>query len=113
LVVGVEIRIATQRLFHIVEASSCGAFVPNREKDELTYALQTLEHLRRTRGKGLISWRYGFPKDADTYRSRQRRKDKEAEWIRRLEEAMQQSRERELSMKERMKELEVAIQKSS
>jgi hypothetical protein len=65
------------------------------------------------RGKGLISWRYGLPEDADTYRSRQRRKDEEAEWIHILEEAVQQSWERELSMKARMKELEVAIQKSS
>jgi hypothetical protein len=86
--------------------------VPNREKDELTYVLQTLEHPRRTRGKGLVSWRHGFPKDAATYRSRQRRKDEEAEWIRRLEEAVLQSREpqrerereRELSMEARMQE---------
>jgi hypothetical protein len=43
-VVGAEIRISTQKLFHIVEASACGAFVPNREKDELTYALYSPEH---------------------------------------------------------------------
>jgi len=71
--------------------SASGAFVPNREKDELTYALQTPKHPRRTRGKWLISWWHGFPKDAATYRSRQRRKDEEAEWIRRLEEAVLQS----------------------
>ena len=39
LVVGGEIRIAAQRLFDIVDASASGAFVPNQEKDELTYAL--------------------------------------------------------------------------
>ena len=38
----------SQRLFHIVDASASGAFVPNREKDELTYTLQTPEHPRRT-----------------------------------------------------------------
>ena len=70
-VIGGEIRTATQRLIDIVDASASGAFVPNREKDELTYALQTPEHPRRTRGKGLISWRHGFPEDAATYKSRQ------------------------------------------
>ena len=38
-VIGGEIRIAAQRLIDIVDASVSGAFVPNREKDELTYAL--------------------------------------------------------------------------
>ena len=91
-------------------------FVPNREKDELTYALQTPEHLGRTRGKRLISWRHGFPKDAATYRSRRRRKDEEAERIHRLEEAVLQSRERELNMDMRMQEeikRQVALQLSS
>jgi hypothetical protein len=43
-VVGGTIREAAQRLFDIVDAFTDGAFVPNREKDELTYALQTPEH---------------------------------------------------------------------
>ena len=38
-VIGGEIRTATQRLIDIVDASASGAFVPNREKDELTYTL--------------------------------------------------------------------------
>ena len=38
-VIGGEIRTATQRLIDIVDASASGAFVPNQEKDELTYAL--------------------------------------------------------------------------
>jgi len=78
--------------------------VPNQEKDELTYAVQTPEHPGRTRGKGLISWRHGFPEDVATYRSRQQRKDEEAEQIRGLEEVVLQSRERELSMEARMQE---------
>ena len=76
--------------------------MPNQEKDELMYTLQTPEHPRQTQDKGLISWWYGFPKDATTYRSHQRRKDEEAEQIRRLEEVVLQSRERELSMEARM-----------
>jgi len=85
--------------------------VPNREKDELTYALETPEHPGRMRGKGLISWRHGFPKDAATYRSHQRKKDEEArrkeeeiEQIRRLEEAVLRSQEQELNMEAKMQE---------
>ena len=47
-VVGGQIKTAAQRLFDIVDASASGAFVPNREKDEMIYALQTPEHPRRT-----------------------------------------------------------------
>ena len=50
-VIGGEIRRVAQRLIDIVDPSANGAFVPNREKDELMYALQTPEHPRRTRGK--------------------------------------------------------------
>jgi len=39
LVIGGEIGRATKRLIDIVDASANGAFVPNREKDKLTYAL--------------------------------------------------------------------------
>jgi hypothetical protein len=115
-VIGGEIGRAAQRLIDIVDAFASGAFVPNQEKDELTYALQTLEHPGRTQGKGLISWQHGFPKDAATYRSRQQRKDEEAERIRMLEEAVLQSRERELNMELRMQEeikQQVALQMSS
>jgi len=38
-VIGGEIRTTAQRLIDIVDASTNGVFVPNREKDELTYAL--------------------------------------------------------------------------
>jgi short subunit dehydrogenase-like uncharacterized protein len=58
----------------------------------------------------LISWWYGFPEDADTYRSRQQRKDEEAEQIHRLEVAVHESWEREISMETRMKELEEMVQ---
>ena len=69
-VIGGKIRRAAQTLIDIVDPSASGAFVPNREKDELTYALQTPKHPGQMQGKGLISWRHGFPEDAATYRSR-------------------------------------------
>ena len=111
-----QIRTVARRLFDIVDASTSGAFVPNQEKDELMYTLQTPEHLGRTQGKGLISWRHGFPDDDATYGSRQRRKDELAERIRKLEEAVLRSQERDLNMDARMQEeikQQVALQLSS
>ena len=70
-IVGGRIGEAARRLCDIVDASASGAFVPNREKDELTYALQTPKHPGQMQGKGLILWRHGFPEDAATYRSHQ------------------------------------------
>jgi len=51
---GQKIRQVAQRLQEAIEAVAQGTFQPDREKDELTYALQNLEHLGRTRGKGLV-----------------------------------------------------------
>ena len=56
LIIGGEIRRAAQRLIDIVDASASGAFVPNREKDELTYALQTPEHHGRQRVDFMAAW---------------------------------------------------------
>jgi hypothetical protein len=57
LVVGGTIGTATQRLFDIVDAFASGAFVPNQEKDELTYTLATSKHPGRMQGKGFMaSW---------------------------------------------------------
>nr|CAH65918.1 OSIGBa0102O13.9 [Oryza sativa] len=55
LVFGDQIREAASRLTDAVEASSQGTFRPDREKDELSLALQTPEHPGRTRGKGVAS----------------------------------------------------------
>ena len=69
LVHGTKLERATQRLSYALQAKVIGVFRPNREKDELTYALGTAEHSGRTRGLGRnISWEYGFPDDRDTYR---------------------------------------------
>jgi hypothetical protein len=35
-------------------------------KDELIYALQNPEHPGRTRGKGVIPWKYGFSEYIDS-----------------------------------------------
>src|SRR5512141_647236 len=69
LVFSDQIHEAASRLTDAVEASSQDTFRPDREKDELSLALQTPEHPGRTRGKGVIPWKIGFKEDIHTYRS--------------------------------------------
>ena len=83
---GPEISRAAERLVLERVAIAAGQFKPNREKDELTYALKISEHGGRTRGYGAVLWYHSFQADRETYKSRQRKKDEEAERIRKLEE---------------------------
>ena len=99
---GQEISRAAERLVRAREAVQSGEFRPNREKDELTYALENPEHGGRTRGYGAVPWLQSFQADQDTYRSRQRKKDEEAERIRRLEAFVLQSQEHEKAREEWM-----------
>ena len=80
------IREVADRLEVALKAVSEGNFKSDREKDELTYALGTPEHTGRVRGMGVVLWKHGFSGDIETYRSRQRRKDEEAEKMRALEQ---------------------------
>nr|AAP52690.2 transposon protein, putative, CACTA, En/Spm sub-class [Oryza sativa Japonica Group] len=74
LVFSDQIHKAVSRLTDAVVASSQGTFRLDREKDELSLALQTPEHPGRTRGKGVIPWKIGFKEDIHTYRSQMRSK---------------------------------------
>ena len=71
------IREAANKIDDTLKAVSEGRFKPDREKDELTYALGTPEHTRCVRGMGVVPWKHGFSADIDTYQSRQRRKTKQ------------------------------------
>ena len=62
------------RLDEALKAVSEGSFKPDREKDELTYALGTPKHTGRVRGMGVVPWKHGFSADIETYRSRSRKK---------------------------------------
>ena len=110
LIFGQKIERATQRLARAREEADSGVFKPNREKDELTYALENPEHGGRTRGYGAVPWLHAFPADKDTYRSRQRKKDEEAERIRALEQFVDESRQALLESREREKSLEARMQ---
>ena len=66
---GPKIQLAAQRL-QVIQAAAEGTFQPDRERDELTYALGNPEHLGRTRGRGVVPWKYGFRDYIESYRSR-------------------------------------------
>ena len=85
---GPKIQLAAQRLQEAIQAAAGSTFQPDRERDELTYALGNPEHPGRTRGKGVVLWKYGFRDYIESYRSRQRRKNDEREHLRRLEERL-------------------------
>ena len=61
-----------KKLAEAHEQSAQGSFKPDRDRDELTLALGNKEHGGRTRGVGVMGWKYGFPGDAETYKSRKR-----------------------------------------
>src|SRR6185312_13956026 len=86
LITSDAIREAANRLDEALKAVSEGNFKPDREKDELMYALGTPEHTGRVRGMGVVPWKHGFSGDIEMYRSRQRRKAKVAEKVHALEE---------------------------
>ena len=79
------LRETAQRLDDAMRRTEEGTFQPNRENDELTYALGNAEHTGRTRGVGVVPWKYGFSEDLETYRSRCRNKAVVTEKIRTLE----------------------------
>ena len=85
---GQKIQQVAQRLQEAIQAVAEGTFQPDRERDELTYDLGNPEHPGRTRGKGVVPWKYGFRYYIESYRSRQRRKNDEREHLRRLEEQL-------------------------
>ena len=57
---GPKIQLAAHRLQEAIQAVAEGTFQPDRERHELTYALENPEHPGRTRGKGMVLWKYGF-----------------------------------------------------
>ena len=106
-----KLQEAIDRLNFILSAKGSSVFRPNKEKDELAYTIGTAEHGGRTRGKGAVPWKYGFPEDIGTYKCRQRKKEELEERMRKMEdlvlksnEALAQSQEREKAMEARMQE---------
>ena len=66
---GQKIQQVSRRLQEAIQVVSQGTFQPDREKNELTYALQNSQHPGRTRGKGVVAWKYDFRDYIELYRS--------------------------------------------
>lgn len=105
---GKRIEEAHQRLMHILNEKAKGSFVPEREKDELSYAIGTVERGGRTRGlSGNIPWKYGFLEDKDSWRTLKRRKAAEtaaAEEVSQLKQDLANSLAREKFLENNMQE---------
>ena len=100
---GKKIITPSKELVQAMDDADKGLFKPDRENDELTRALWNAEHRGRTRGKGDVPWNKGFPEHEDTYRSRQRKKDREANRFMMFERAL----------REQQKQLDELKQKTS
>ena len=74
-----QVKTPVTKLQEAINEAQEGRFHPDREKDELSKALKNPKHPGRTQGTlDSILWKYGFPDNSATYRSRGRMK-KEAE----------------------------------
>jgi hypothetical protein len=90
---GEHIQAVAERFHQARSVAQSGEWHPNRDKDELTYALGNPKHGGRTRGYGSVSWKHAFPQDRETYRSHQRKKEEDREQLRKLEEAVMKTSE--------------------
>ena len=88
-----SLKEATDALLEAIQAAKAGAFLPDRENDELTRALKNPEHPGQTRGKGVVPWLQRFLEWKDTYRSRQRNKKKDADRLADLEAMLRRQQE--------------------
>ena len=86
-----KIKYITKELVDAIDKVRRGVYVVDREKDELSLALGNPEHVGRLRGYGAgVTLKQGFPEDAHTYRSRQRKKKQESDRLSALERKVQQ-----------------------
>ncbi|XP_071676621.1 uncharacterized protein [Lolium perenne] len=69
------------KLVAAIEQVRKGEYIPDRENDELTLALGNPEHVGRVRARPGLTMKEAFPESADTYRSRSRKKKKDADIV--------------------------------
>ena len=63
-----------------------GLYIPDRENDELSLALENPKHVGRVRGLGGgVNMKEAWPECTDTYRSRSRKKNQEVDRLSALE----------------------------
>ena len=107
-----KIRFITTELEKAIEQVRNGTYKVDREKNELSLALGNPEKVGRVRGYGYgVTWAQGFPADAHTYRSRQRKKKEESDRLSALERKvhqLEQSQQRESRVQLESPEVEAA-----
>jgi hypothetical protein len=82
-------------LMNKIEDVKAGRLKVDREMDELTMALGNPEHLGGCRGYGVVSWKYAFKGNHDSYKSRKRRKECEEEhWHQMVEQILKEQEEK-------------------
>ncbi|KAK1686528.1 hypothetical protein QYE76_047376 [Lolium multiflorum] len=69
------------KLVDAIEKVRKGEYIPDRENDELTLALGNPEHVGRVRARPGFTMKEAWPDSADTYRSRSRKKKKDADIV--------------------------------
>jgi hypothetical protein len=72
-----------------------GRLKVDREMDEVTMALGNPEHPGHCRDYGVVSWKYAFKGNLDSYKSRKRRKEREEEhWRQMMEQRLKEQEEK-------------------
>jgi hypothetical protein len=80
-------------LMNKIEDVKTGRLKVDREMDELTMTLGNPEHPGRCRGYRVVSWKYAFKRNLDSYRSRKRRKEREEDhWRQMMEQRLRTRR---------------------
>jgi hypothetical protein len=76
-------------ILKIFEDVKEGRLKVDRDMDELTLELQFSEHPGRCRGYRVVTWKYAFKGNNDTYRRRRRRREhKEEQWFQMMKKAL-------------------------
>jgi hypothetical protein len=82
-------------LMNKIEDVKAGRLKVDREMDELTMALGNPEHPGRCRGYRVVSWKYAFKGNLDSYKSHKRRKErKEEHWRQMMEQRLKEQEEK-------------------
>nr|XP_051228830.1 uncharacterized protein LOC127346586 [Lolium perenne] len=76
-----KIEAIVPKLVDAIEKVRKGEYIPDRENDELTLALGNPEHVGRVRARPGLTMKEAWPDSADTYRSRSRKKKKDADIV--------------------------------
>jgi hypothetical protein len=78
-----------------IEDVKAGRLKVDKEMDELTMALGNPEHPRRCKGYRVVLWKYAFKGNLDSYKSRERRIEREEEhWRQMMEQRLKNKKKR-------------------